>query len=68
MTVREITPDVDPAPWLAGAQFIDAGRAYLAVIMPFHRLIVRSVLGWVAACRPSCSRTSRSSDRTASIC
>jgi hypothetical protein len=26
MTVREITPDVDPAPWLAGAQFIDAYR------------------------------------------
>lgn len=26
MNVREITPDVDPAPWLAGAQFIDAYR------------------------------------------
>jgi hypothetical protein len=26
MKVREITPDVDPAPWLVGAQFIDAYR------------------------------------------
>jgi hypothetical protein len=26
MSVHEITPDVDPAPWLAGAQFIDAYR------------------------------------------
>jgi uncharacterized protein DUF2867 len=26
MKVREITPDVDPVPWLAGAQFIDAYR------------------------------------------
>jgi hypothetical protein len=26
MNVREIRPDVDPAPWLAGAQFVDAFR------------------------------------------
>jgi hypothetical protein len=26
MTVHEITPDVDPGPWLAGAQFVDAYR------------------------------------------
>jgi Protein of unknown function (DUF2867) len=26
MKVHEITPDVDPGPWLAGAQFIDAYR------------------------------------------
>jgi hypothetical protein len=26
MSVHEITPDVDPAPWLAGAEFIDAFR------------------------------------------
>jgi Protein of unknown function (DUF2867) len=26
MSVKEITPDVDPARWLAGAQFVDAYR------------------------------------------
>jgi hypothetical protein len=26
MKVREITPDADPGPWLAGAQFVDAYR------------------------------------------
>jgi hypothetical protein len=26
MKVREITPDVAPGPWLAGAQFVDAFR------------------------------------------
>jgi hypothetical protein len=30
MTVREITPDTDPGPWLAGAQFIDAYRLEIA--------------------------------------
>jgi Protein of unknown function (DUF2867) len=26
MTIREIKPDADPGPWLAGAQFVDAYR------------------------------------------